>query len=63
LPDRLAADVEGAAFLLVADAFGPGWRALVDGREAPLLPANLAFRAVPVPGGRHRVEIVYRPLF
>ncbi len=63
LPDRLAADVEGAAFLLVADAFGPGWRALVDGREAPLLPANLAFRAVPVPGGRRRVEIVYRPLF
>jgi hypothetical protein len=33
----------------------------VDGRRAPLLRANEAFRAVEVGPGRHAVEMVYRP--
>jgi len=33
----------------------------VDGRPAPLLRANVAFRAVAVPAGRHVVDMVYRP--
>jgi uncharacterized membrane protein YfhO len=46
---------------VVADTYDPGWKATVDGRDAPLLRANLAFRAVPVDAGRHTVEMRYRP--
>jgi hypothetical protein len=35
------------------------WRAYVDGRPAPLLLANYAFQAVPVPAGSHHVRLVY----
>ena len=62
-PDRIRADVEtpAPAHLVVVDAWTPEWRATVDGRPAPVLRANVAFRAVPVPAGRHRVELRYRP--
>jgi uncharacterized membrane protein YfhO len=46
---------------VLADAYDPGWRASVDGERAALLRANVAFRAVAVPQGRHVVELVYRP--
>jgi hypothetical protein len=59
---RIEVRVRGAAgFLFVAGTWAPGWSARVDGREAPVLPANLAFRAVPVPAGDHVVEMTYSP--
>lgn len=48
-------------FVILSDTFRPGWRADVDGRKAPLLRAQQAFRAVPVPAGRHRIQLRYRP--
>jgi hypothetical protein len=40
------------------------WRATIDGRDAPLLPANIAFQALRVPQGSHQIELRYRnPLF
>jgi hypothetical protein len=36
------------------------WRATVDGQPAEILRANLAFQAVQVPAGTHRVKLVYR---
>ncbi len=62
-PDRVRLEVEAEreGYVVVADAFDPGWQASVDGVAAPLLRANVAFRAVPVPAGRHVVEMVYRP--
>jgi hypothetical protein len=62
-PGRLVveADLPSPGFVVVLDTFDPGWRALVNGQEVPLLRANLAFRAVAVPSGRHLVEMVYRP--
>lgn len=59
---RLDATLEGDGYVVLVDTYDPGWRASVDGSEAPVLRANLAFRAVPVPSGRHVVELVYRPL-
>ncbi len=58
---RLAADAQRAAYLVVANAYDPGWKADIDGASAPLWRANVAFQAVPVPAGRHRVRLLYRP--
>lgn len=58
---RLDAVAAGPALLVVQDAFWPGWRAAVDGRPAELLAADVLVRAVPLPPGRHRVELTYRP--
>lgn len=58
---RLETTSERPALLVLADAYDPGWRASVDGAGARLLRANVAFRAVAVPEGRHVIELVYRP--
>jgi hypothetical protein len=47
--------------LMTSEAAYPGWRAWVDGREAPLLTVKKAFRAVDVPAGTHRVEMRFEP--
>ncbi len=62
-PDRVRLEVEAerAGYVVLADAFDPGWQATVDAASAPLLRANVAFRAIAVPAGRHVVEMVYRP--
>jgi len=59
---RIESDASTPGYVVVVDAYAPGWRAEVDGRPAPLLCANLAFRAVPVPAGRHVIEMTYRPV-
>lgn len=62
-PDRVVLDAEmaEAGHVVLVDAYGAGWRATVDGQPAPLLRGNVAFRAVAVPAGRHRIELVCRP--
>jgi Bacterial membrane protein YfhO len=52
--------VSEGAWLVYADAFYPGWHATVDGRDAPIAEANLAFKAVWLPSGDHSVELSYR---
>ncbi len=49
------------AVLSIADAYAPGWRVWVNGRETALLKANAMFKAVVVPAGNSRVHLVYAP--
>ena len=44
-----------------SENYFPGWRATVNGRPAPILAANHAFRAVPVPAGDVAIELSYFP--
>jgi len=62
-PDQLAIDVDAPApgVLVVAEAFAPGWRATVEGRDAPVFRAQYHQRAVIVPAGRSRVVLRYQP--
>jgi hypothetical protein len=57
----LEAEAEGEGWVVLLDAYDPGWRATVNGRGVPLLRANLGFRAVAIGPGRHRIELAYRP--
>jgi hypothetical protein len=49
-------------FVLVNSAWHPWWRASVDGKPASVLKANVLFRAVQVPAGRHRVRFEFEPI-
>jgi hypothetical protein len=62
-PERVSVevDVQGSGvYLVLLDAWYPGWEARVDGRSADIHRANGLFRAVSVPEGTHTVEFVYR---
>ncbi|AMV37082.1 YfhO family protein [Planctomyces sp. SH-PL62] len=63
LPEEVAVSVvaETPAYLVLADTFDPGWTATVDGIPAPIVPAYVAFRAVHLEPGTHRVVFRYAP--
>jgi hypothetical protein len=62
-PDRveLVTTSTTGGLLVLHDLYYPGWIAEVDGRPAAMLRAALLFRAVVVPGGRHRVSFRFHP--
>lgn len=62
-PNRVTVLVDAArpGVLVLHDLAYPGWVATVDGRERPVLRADLLFRGVEVPAGKHRVEFAFRP--
>ncbi len=49
------------ATLVLSEIWYPGWRATVNGVETPVLRANYALRAVPVPAGDVTVEMRFAP--
>ncbi|HEU4377870.1 MAG TPA: hypothetical protein VFR73_04805 [Hyphomicrobiaceae bacterium] len=59
---ELAADSPDGGWVVLNDVWQPWWFAEVDGRPAEILRANVLFRAVAVPPGRHKVRFVFRPL-
>jgi hypothetical protein len=61
--NRLVADVDAPAdgIVVVNEAYFPGWRAWVDGAEARVVPANVAFRGLAVGPGHHTIVMEYSP--
>jgi Bacterial membrane protein YfhO len=57
----LETDWPAAAFLATSESNYPGWRASIDGQEQPLYYTNVAFRGLPVPPGRHTIEMRFDP--
>lgn len=54
-------DAPTDALLILLDAIAPGWAVTVSESAATLLTANVGFRAVRVPAGRHLVRFTYTP--
>lgn len=57
----IEADSPLGGYVVLNDPFHPWWFASVDWREAPVLRANVLFRAVRVPPGRHTIRFSFRP--
>ena len=51
-----------AGFVVLNDIWHPWWSAQVDGVDSEILRANVLFRAVQVPAGRHKVVFSFHPL-
>jgi hypothetical protein len=62
-PDRarIRAEVSHRALVVLVDTYDPGWSVTVDGHAAVARRANVCFRGVEVPSGRHQIDWVYRP--
>jgi uncharacterized membrane protein YfhO len=62
-PEEIVVDAttDAPGYLLLTDTFYPGWRASVDGVPAEIVRADVAFRALRLEPGAHRVEFRYQP--
>jgi hypothetical protein len=60
-PHRIEADLDvpTSTIAVIAQSFYPAWQATIDDTPVPLLRGNVAFQAVPVPSGQHRLRLVY----
>jgi hypothetical protein len=47
---------EGSGFLVLSENAYPGWRARIDGTEAPIYRTDITLQGVVVPAGTHRVD-------
>ncbi len=58
---RIEAAVSEPSILVLSQAFYPGWKVLVDQRDANILRANYGFQGAALSTGNHEVRFVYRP--
>ena len=63
LPERVELEIDAKApcYAFLADTFDPGWSASLDNRPAAIRPAQIAFRAVFVKEGKHKLVFTYKP--
>ena len=58
----IEADSPAGGWVVLNDLWHPWWFADLDGKPATILRANVLFRAVVVPPGRHAIRFTFRPL-
>jgi hypothetical protein len=54
-------DAPAPSLLVLNDIWHPWWRACVDRSEVEIMKANVLFRAVVVPAGKHHVRFSFHP--
>lgn len=47
--------------LVMSEVYETDWRAYVDGKLVNIVPADYAFRGIPIAAGTHQVELRYEP--
>jgi len=52
---------ERPRFLVLSEIYYPGWKAFIDGVEAPVYRTDYILRGVLIPSGEHRVEFKFMP--
>ena len=62
-PERIETQIEleTSGWLVLTDTYFPGWQATIDGQPTEILQANINFRAIEVPAGKHQVVFSYEP--
>jgi hypothetical protein len=55
-------DTPASAMLVLNDIWHPWWRATIDNQQVEILKANVLFRAVAVPPGKHTVRFTFNPI-
>jgi len=62
-PDELALRVSGVstAFIVIADAWFPGWTATLDAAPVPIWRVDHSLRGIAVPAGQHEIRMRYLP--
>ena len=62
-PNRVVikAELEAPGYLVLSDAYYPGWRATVDGDLTTVSPANIGLRCVALDAGQHDVAFDFSP--
>jgi hypothetical protein len=56
---ELSTKTGAKGLLVLSEVYYPGWKAYVDGEEVGIQRADQLLRAVPVPSGKHTVELRY----
>lgn len=58
---KINTDTSSDEILVLADQYDEGWKAKIDGSDTKISRANLIFRAVKIPPGRHLTVFYYWP--
>ena len=59
---EIECDSSRGGYVVLNDLWHPWWRASIDNEPATILRANVLFRAVSVPKGRHIVRFMFAPV-
>lgn len=57
----ITTDAPAPGFVVLGEIWYPGWQATVNGTPVPVLQADGALRAVPIPAGQASVELRFAP--
>ncbi len=60
-PDRVVVEADGPGMLTLSQVNYPGWRAMVDGRAAPIKTIESVLMGVELDAGHHVIEFAFDP--
>jgi hypothetical protein len=59
---RLSVNAAAPGLLMISEGYYPGWIALLDGKPAAVLRADVTLQAVAMPAGQHELILRFEPL-